>query len=246
MKNESRITNQASREEGSPALSLPPGEGGRLRRDSRFVIRDSGFTMIELLVVICIIGILVALTTVGIVKALESSRANSTQAMLDTISGALASYATRWGDFPPTSPDEIGLKQPNDTNNGVETLVASLSSDKRGGALYRNEDQLANSDNDSVSGAGKVTKWVFGEKDDQLHEWVDNFGNTIWYMHGKDFAKTRASLTKVVLGPGAEPVTIGPEQNPATKTFFGAGRFQLRSVGRDGKPGTADDIRGSN
>jgi type II secretory pathway pseudopilin PulG len=205
--------------------------------------------MIELLVVICIIGILVALTTVGIVKALDSSRTNSTQAMLDTISGALASYATRWGDFPPTSPDEVGLKPTNDTNNGVETLVACLSSEKRGGALYRNEDQLTNADNDSSTGAMEKMKWIFGSKekpDDALHEWSDNFGFTIWYMHGKDFAKTRPSLTKVVLGEGIEPVTVGPEQNPATKTYFGAGRFQLRSVGRDGKPGTADDIRGSN
>ena len=209
----------------------------------------AGFTLVELLVVICIIGILVALTTVGIVKALESSKANSTQAMLDTISGALASYQTRWGDFPPTSPEEVGLRSPNDTNNGIETLVACLSSEKRGGALYRNEDQLTNVDNDSVPGARKIMKWVFGtdqKPDDQLHEWCDSFGYTIFYMHGKDFAKTRASLTKVMLTENAEPVTIGPELNAATKTYYGAGRYQLRSVGRDGKPGTADDIRSSN
>lgn len=209
----------------------------------------AGFTLVELLVVICIIGILVALTTVGIGKALDSSKANSTQAMLDTISGALSSYATRWGDFPPTSPDEIGLKVPNDTNNGIETLVACLSSEKRGGALYRNEDQLTNVDNDVSAGAMEKTKWIFGSKDkpdDALHEWSDSFGNTIWYMHGKDFQKTRASLTKTILNEHAETVTMMPEQNPATKTYFGAGRFQLRSCGRDGKPGTSDDIRSSN
>lgn len=211
--------------------------------------KNRGFTLIELLVVICIIGILVALTTVGIVKALDSSRANATVAMLDTISAAVASYATRWGDFPPTSPDEIGLKVPNDVNNGVETLVACLSSEKRGGALYRNEDQLTNVDGDVSAGAMDKTKWVFGSKekpDDALHEWCDSFGNTIWYMHGKDFAKTRKSLTNVILTEGAEQVTMTPEQNPATKTYFGAGRFQLRSCGRDGKPGTSDDIRSSN
>lgn len=212
-------------------------------------VRRGGFTLVELLVVICIIGILVALTTVGIVKALDSSKANATVAMLDTISAAISSYATRWGDFPPTSPDEVGLKVPNDLNNGIETLVASLSSEKRGGALYRNEDQLTNVDGDVSAGAMEKTKWIFGSKDkpdDALHEWCDSFGNTIWYMHGKDFAKTRKSLTAAVLTEGAEPVTMTPEQNPATKTYFGAGRFQLRSVGRDGKPGTSDDIRSSN
>ena len=42
------------------------------------------------------------------------------------------------------------------------------------------------------------------------------------------------------------PKEIKPEENPATKTFYSADRFQLRSVGKDGKPGTGDDIRGGN
>jgi hypothetical protein len=49
-----------------------------------------------------------------------------------------------------------------------------------------------------------------------------------------------------MLQEASEAVPMGPETNPATKTFYGAGRFQLRSAGRDGKPGTGDDIRGSN
>lgn len=210
---------------------------------------QQGFTLIELLVVVCIIGILVALTTVGIVKALDASRTNATQAMLDNISSALASYQTRWGDFPPSLVDEVGLKSPNDTNNGVECLVACLSSEKKGGVLFRADDQLTNVDNDTAPNAKRTMKWVFGtddNPDNQLHEWMDQFGFTIWYMHGKDFAKPRRSLTQALFQAGGDPVTLGPEQNAATKTFHGAGRFQLRSVGRDGKPGTSDDIRGSN
>lgn len=204
----------------------------------------NGFTLVELLIVICIIGILVALTTVGIVKAMDSSRASTTQTMLDSISGALAQYQTRWGDYPPTTVDELGIRAPNDVNNGVEALVACLSSEKRGGALFRAEDQLTNVDGDSASGGKKALNWWYG--DDQLREWVDNFGNTLWYMHGKDFARPKSSMTLVRLAKDVEEAKILPEQNPATKTFYGAGRFQIRSVGRDGKPGTADDIRGGN
>jgi prepilin-type N-terminal cleavage/methylation domain-containing protein len=204
----------------------------------------SGFTLIELLIVICIIGILVALTTVGIVKAMDSARSSSTQTMLDSITGALAQYATRWGDYPPTTVDELGIKAPNDLNNGVEALVACLSSEKRGGALFHADDQLANVDGDSASGGKKALNWWFG--DDQLREWVDHFGSTIFYMHGKDFAKPRSGMTLVRIAPDGEEVKILPETNPATKTFYGSGRFQLRSVGKDGKPGTGDDVRGGN
>src|SRR6476620_4292682 len=164
---ESRIENR-----GKSHSPLRSPLGGCALRDAR-----GGFTLVELLIVIVIIGILVALSTVGIVKALDSARNSSTQTMLDSISGALAQYAQRWGDYPPTTVDELGVRAPNDVNNGIESLVACLSSQKRGGALCHADDQLANVDGDSASGAKKTMNWVFG--DDQLREWVDNFGNTI-------------------------------------------------------------------
>lgn len=204
-------------------------------------VRNSGFTLIELLVVICIIGILVALTSVGIVKALEAARANTTQTMLDSISGALAQYATRWGDYPPTVIDDLGARSPNDINNGVETLVACLSSDLRGGILFKNEDHLSNVDGDSAS--KNVTHWYFG--DNQLHEWVDEYGSVLIYMHHKDFARPRTNMKKYRFFKEGEEFSVPPETNPATKTFSNPDKFQLRSVGKDGKPGTGDDIRAS-
>lgn len=203
-----------------------------------------GFTLIELLVVIVILAILIALTSVGIMKAMDTSRASTTQAMLDSIGGALAQYAQRWGDYPPTTVDEIGLRAPNETNNGIESLVACLSSQKRGGALIHYDEQLTNVDNDSAPGAKRVTNWVFG--DDQLHEWMDNFGNTLIYIHHKDYGKARANLITVMLSAGAPGIKVPPEMNPTTKTYYNVDRYQLRSVGRDGKPGTGDDIRASN
>jgi prepilin-type N-terminal cleavage/methylation domain-containing protein len=220
---------------GSLVMLARPGAGRSGRR---------GFTLIELLVVIVILAILVALTTVGVMKAMDTSRASTTQAMLDSIGGALAQYAQRWGDYPPTTVDEIGLHAPNEVNNGIESLVACLSSQKRGGALIHYDEQLTNVDNDSAPGAKRVTNWVFG--DDQLHEWMDNFGFTLIYMHHKDYAKAKASLTTVKLYPGAETIKVPPEMNPTTKTYYNVDRYQLRSVGKDGKPGTGDDIRASN
>jgi len=201
----------------------------------------SGFTLIELLVVICIIGILVALTTVGIVKALDASRANTTQTVLDSISGALAQYATRWGDYPPTTIDDLGSRAPNDINNGIEALVACLSSDLRGGILFKNEDHLSNVDGDSAS--KNVTHWYFG--DNQLHEWVDEYGGVLIYMHHKDFARPKASMKRYRFFKDGEEFTVMPDTNPATKTYSNPDKFQLRSVGKDGKPGTSDDIRAS-
>jgi hypothetical protein len=141
--------------------------------------------------------------------------------------------------------DEIGGKSPNDVNNGIETLVICLSSQKRGGALFKADDQLVNVDGDSASGINKATNSVLGG--DDLREWTDHFGNVIFYMHHKDYTKTKPAMTTYRLSKdGGEDVKMSAEQNPATKTWYAADRFQLRSVGRDGKPGTGDDVRAGN
>jgi prepilin-type N-terminal cleavage/methylation domain-containing protein len=199
-----------------------------------------GFTLIELLVVICILAILTSLVTVAISMALKSSKIQSTQAMLGTIQGALATYQSRWGDYPPSSISELGVHAPNDTNNGIEALVACLSSKRGGGILYQcPEDLLGNADHDRAS--KNVTDWYFG--DTELREYRDFFGNTLIYFHHKDYQRPPSGVTKYVLQDQASPVTITPEKSAATSTFVNPGKFQIWSVGPDGKPGTSDDIR---
>ena len=203
--------------------------------------RRPGFTLVELLVVIVIIAILASLVMVGLSATMSSSRASSTEAMLTAIGGACAQYAQRWGDFPPSTVEDMGVAPRNDVNNGVEALVAGLSSELRGGVLYRpsGDDQYSNTDGDSV--AKNPNKWYFG--DAQLREMVDYFGNPITYLHHRDFARPRPKVLKYQLPEAKETVSIAPEESPQTKTWVNAGRFQLRSLGADGKPATADDLR---
>ena len=210
--------------------------------DSGFrILSRSGFTLVELLVVICIIAILAGLVTVGLNAAMINSRTAATETFLQSLGAACSQYATRWGDFPPTLLDDVGGRAPNGENNGVETLVACLASERRGGKLIAvDEDQYTNTDGDTAS--ANVTGWFFG--DNKLREITDKFGNVITYLHHRDFAKPRPQVLKYKIFEGGESVTIAPEKSGATSTWVGSGRFQLRSVGKDGKPGTGDDIRG--
>ena len=199
-----------------------------------------GFTLIELLVVICIIAILTGLVTVAVVGMLKTSRVNSSQLFLQQIDGALTAYQTRWGDYPPSTIDDLGGRAPNDVNNGIEALVACLSSSKKGSVLFQpNEEHYANADGDRAD--KNVTGWFFG--DNELREYVDFFGNTVAYISGREFARPKAGVLKVRVAKGAEDVEVKPEQSAATKTYVNAGRYQLRSAGPDGKFGTQDDIR---
>lgn len=205
--------------------------------------RPRGFTLIELLVVICIIGILAGLVTVGLNATMTASRSNSTELMLQTLSGALATYHTRWGDYPPTTLEEVGMRGINDTNNGVEALTGCLASTRRGGRILDvATEQLVNFDKDR--GSKKVLDWYFGE--DDLLEVTDYFGQVIFYMHHRDYAKPRSGMTDYVLIEGGERTKMAAEKSPQTKAYVNSDRFQVRSVGADGKPGTSDDIRVGN
>ena len=208
--------------------------------------RDGGFTLIEMLVVICIIAILTGLVTAGIHSALVSSRTSSSEVMLQNISGALSTYQTQWGDYPPSTVAELGGRPPNGVCNGIEALVACLASKKRSGPLYQPpaDEQYTNVDGDQDAATAKATDWFFG--DSQLREYSDFFGFTLIYLHHKDYAKPRAEVVTYRFSTGGEEFKVLPEKSPATKAFVNPGRFQLRSPGRDGKPDTGDDVRTGN
>ena len=72
---------------------------------------------------------------------------------------------------------------------------------------------------------------------------MDSCGFVLISFHGKDSATPKKDMVRYRFSEGGEEFEAAPEIHPASKTYTGAGRFQLRSVGKDGKPGTADDLR---
>ena len=205
-----------------------------------------GFTLIEILVVLVIISILASLISVGLMASIRNARISNTQAMLDTIDGVCSQYRVRWGDYPPSSLDRINVKVPNDTNNGIESLVACLSSKLKGGVLYQPpaEEQYVNTDGDKIS--SNPNDWFFG--DSELREITDQFGYVLVYVHHRNYSKPKKDILsyKFLADKKVKPVDVQVYKSEATKAFWRPAKFQLWSVGNDGKPGTPDDIRVSN
>jgi len=199
-----------------------------------------GFTLIEMLVVIVILGILMSLAVVGVTSAMRSSKVIRTEAMIEGLAGACESYQTRWGDYPPTTLAEFKITMPNETNNGGEALTACLASNQKGPQLLGSikDDMYVNTDQDTAS--RNITGWFFG--DWNLREISDAWGYPLIYFHSKDYAKASPSVKRYKFDVGGQEYNVEPARSPGTRTFLRTGKFQIMSVGPDGKPGTADDI----
>ncbi|HZL71759.1 MAG TPA: prepilin-type N-terminal cleavage/methylation domain-containing protein [Planctomycetota bacterium] len=201
---------------------------------------NSGFTLIEMLVVIVILGILMSLAIVGVSSAMKSARVTKTEALIENLAGGCETYRTKWGDYPPSTLSEFKVSGLNDINNGMESLTACLASTAKGDPfLTVRDDQLMNADSDSAS--RNVTKWYFG--DFQLREIADGFGYAMCYMHWKDYEKPNPMTRRIKTDSASPEASFEPTRSVETKTFLRPHKFQILSVGPDGKPGTPDDIQ---
>lgn len=200
-----------------------------------------GFTLIEILVVIVIIGILASLALVGVNAAIQSAKRSSTESRLKMLEGACQQYRLRWGDYPPSTLTDFGVALSNEVNNGAESLCACLASTLKGGSLLSSikDDEYLNTDMDAAP--RNLTTWFFG--DNQLREIGDSYAQPITYIHWKDYQRGPAAIRKYVFSQGTPEQMIAIEVSGATKTFLRADSFQIGSAGRDGKIGTEDDVK---
>ncbi len=196
----------------------------------------AGFTLIEILAVVLIVGILSTILIVNLGEASEAARVSTTETQLRMLEGVLDQYANEQGDWPRSLfTQEEGV--PNDgLNVGVEAMVVALWSNgwEAGGSLEA--DDLVNVDNDraarSLSDLGR-----------ELLEIADAWGNPIAYFHHRDYEAAERPYLTFDPESGAE-FTSFPKafKNATTGRYFRNTKYQLISAGPDGEFGTQDDI----
>jgi prepilin-type N-terminal cleavage/methylation domain-containing protein len=206
--------------------------------------RRSGFTLVEMLVVIVIIAILAGLLTTTVISSLRTAKMKNTRTKMIAIEASLDTYKLDFGDFPPTTLEGFGKTKSslNRKNNGAEALVACLASKRKGGApYYQPSDEsgaYANTDDDTAS--ANFTGWYFG--DTKLREYADDWGNPVVYIHHRNYQRPTVMMQEVQLANGKSAMWQ-PEKLQETKAFPNARKFIMISAGPDGIMGTADDVK---
>jgi type II secretion system protein G len=97
------------------ALPMPSHHEPTPRRDRPAAARR-GFTLVELMVVLIIVGMLVGLVTPAVMQALRKSRNAAIKAEIDMLHMAIMNYKNEYGSFPPCF---LGLENSTADTNRV-------------------------------------------------------------------------------------------------------------------------------
>jgi prepilin-type N-terminal cleavage/methylation domain-containing protein len=195
----------------------------------------AGFTLVELMAVMVIVGILMAFLLPILLTTEETARIKTTRAKLANIASVCDEYERERGAYPPSRFTAEWGAPPNDVNVGVESLVLALWSRnfEAGGRLVA--DELANTDGDRSAGAASDLPTS------ELLEFVDDWGNPVAYIASADYAADQRYFTIDEEGVAGESL-VRAVKNATTGRFVAHAKFQLVSAGPDGSFGTEDDI----
>ncbi len=129
---------------------------------SRGALHEQGFTLIEMLVVIFIIGLLSGLILTGVMAARRKIGRDNTRVILKNIEAAIEVYESDYGDFPPGK----GGRQSS------EDLYEALSSTRHEGPYLKGDYPPAKDTNRN-----------------KRKEMVDHWGRPIRYTHHRNYSE---------------------------------------------------------
>jgi len=193
----------------------------------------AGFTMIEILVVIAIVGLLLGMVALAVGRQSETGRIADCRARIETLALLLESYRDRTGDLPAARLSAHGITDADGVNECAEALLVAFRSTAWNGRRP-DERWLGNTDGDAA------TAWRAFDGSSALLEVLDPWGNPLLYLPAAGYGQS--CLIRTDGERGGFDQSASATINPLTRTHWHADGFQLRSAGPDGLFDTDDDL----
>jgi len=125
---------------------------------------SAGFTLVELLVVMGIIGLLIGLLMPAVQKAIVAARAGRTKAIIQSLSVALEAFKADWGVYPPSdrTADEWHSGMPSGLNSGNSLMAYALMGPDGNGWGVRAADQTGGGTSNWLLPFGGEARQAYG------------------------------------------------------------------------------------
>jgi general secretion pathway protein G len=140
-------------------LELKTALGGKKHMNTRRIRRDSGFTLVEILIVVIILGILAAIVIPQFTNASDSARTSSIQSQLQTIRSQIQLYKVQHLDnFPVITTSWNQLTEASDQN---ATIPPATGQTPLGPYLQQAPINPYNNSSTIAAAAGTGVGWVY-------------------------------------------------------------------------------------
>lgn len=197
--------------------------------------KEKGFTLIEVLVVVSILGVLMGLISVLVIRSSATQREQTTRMALQTLGLKIDMYTKEFKRLPGMTVKELataserwkGLSMPeNFTNECNEVLLVALRhpdfSQRLGDNDFNVEEPFGNTDQDSWN------QVPYGSSGADALEILDAYGSPVVYISKNMYGEPVTIVNH--LGDEVEVVALKKSDG----TYYNPTGYQLISVGENG------------